>query len=108
MARDYNEYREAIIKGREKELDRLKGPYLQAKAETEGMDPTPILKLSELVRSYQPGEAPEKAVYLLAQAAMVVSEMAAPFVRVREYERKEREYLNLREQLGPICDTEAQ
>ena len=107
MGRDYQEYVESAVNRRMDELDKLRGKYQEAKALTVGRDGAAIRKLFSLVTSYKAGEPPEKAVYILAQAAMLVAEDAKPFLVVDDYERREQSLTKMKEQL-PTCKAGAE
>jgi len=104
MAREeYPEYTQSLalrkadlILQKEKELEQDRGKYLAAKKATAGRDSEEMIALARLVKSYQAGEVPEKAVYILAQATALIAKMVLPFAIVINYETKEREVEKLR------------
>ena len=104
MQRDYPEHDAYMVKRkadvvaqRTKELDQLRGEYLANKGavqdRTDGKD---VLELARLLKSYQPGEPSEKAIYIVAQATMLIHKLVSPFAIVRNYEEKERALEELR------------
>jgi hypothetical protein len=106
MAREgYPEYATATAKRRleiadqySKELEKQRPEYLQAKESTRGRsDSTQILDLARLLKSYHAGEPGEKAIFIVAQAALLVHELVLPFAIVTNYEAKEKEIEKLRQ-----------
>jgi hypothetical protein len=88
MARQYPEVLEAMIQQREKELDALWVAYQDSRNSLVGG--TEVLKLYRLAASYRAGEPADKAVYILAQVAMLLGTLAAPALVVEAYETKEK------------------
>ena len=85
---------EALIQAREKELDTLYGTYQASKNSLVGG--AEILKLYRLAATYRAGEPAEKAVYILAQVAMLLGTLAAPALVVEAYEAKEKSLSELK------------
>ena len=86
-----------IIEQRGKELERDRSAYLEALSAVDGRtDGKDMVDLARLLKSYQAGESSEKAIYILAQAAMLVNKLVMPFAIVRNYEVKEQELEKLR------------
>ena len=79
---------DAMIQARQKELDNLYGTYQASLNSSVCGDE--MLKLYRLATLYRAGEAAEKAVYLLAQVAMLLGPLAAPALVVEVYEAKEK------------------
>jgi hypothetical protein len=104
MARDYPEYNAALeerraerITQRLKELDQMRPAYLEAKEAVQGRtDRDDVVALAQLLKSHQAGDSGEKAIFIVAQAAMLVNKMVMPFALVRNYEEKEKEVEKLR------------
>jgi len=85
MSRTYAE----VVDARRKELDELRGKYQLAKAQTVArIDGPELTVLARLLRSYVAGEPPEKAVYIVAQASMLVNKMAEPFAIIDAFDQK--------------------
>jgi hypothetical protein len=104
VIRDYEEHNTALttrkadlIKQREDELAQLYVAYKEAGRSISGrVDGKELIDLARLMKTYQAGDSPEKAVYVLAQATMLVNKMVIPFLVVANYENKERELDKLR------------
>ena len=104
MSRDYPEYNEAlavrkeqVIEQRQKDLDRLHPNYLAAKAAVDGRQDGPeLVILSRMLQTYRPGDPGEKAIYIVAQATMLIEKLVAPFAVVSNYEVRETELSNLK------------
>lgn len=105
MARtEYPEYNEdlakrkvEIIEQREEELEQLRPAYLEALKITKGRsDGKDVIDLARLLKTYQAGESPDKAIYILAQATMLVNKLVLPFAVVVGYTTKEQELIKLR------------
>lgn len=90
-----------VLEQREKELEKRRGEYQSAKAMTVSpVNINEIASLYQLLRSYIPGDQSEKAVYIVAQATMVVEKIYKPFSIVEEYERKKKTIEQMREQVS--------
>jgi len=101
MSRDYVEYAVGAVRKREEELDALRGKYQLAKARVSGCNYGPdLVELYRLLRSYRPGEAPEKAVYILAQITTLFGKLVEPHLLIADYEDRERVVNEMREQLS--------
>jgi len=104
MARDYPEHNEALEQRRSeritqhlKELDQMRPAYLEAKETVKGRsDRDDILALAQLLKAYHAGDSGETAIFIVAQAAMLVNKLVMPFAIVRNYEAKENEVEKLR------------
>jgi hypothetical protein len=105
MAREeYPEWNEVTTKRRlevadqySKDLEKQRPAYLQAREATEGRtDRDQVVELARLLKSYHAGDPGEKAIYVVAQAAMLVHELVMPFAVVTNYEAKEKEVEKLR------------
>jgi hypothetical protein len=97
MSRTYGE----VIEAREKELDQFRGKYQAAKALTAGRDSKDVIEIHRLLRAYIAGDSPEKAVYIVAQAAMLADKMAEPFLIIEAYDNKVKSLDAMKQQLNP-------
>jgi len=103
MAREgYPEYVASVIQQRENELEKSRGKYQLARAQTAGRNGEDLIKLFKLLRSYRPGESPEKAVYILAQVTTLLAALVEPYLVIEDYEGRERTIDKVREQTQPI------
>ena len=104
MPRDYPEYNQSIAQRRAevldqrlKELDQMRPAYLEALEVIKGRtDRDEVLALAQLLKSYHAGDPGETAIYIVAQAAMMVNKLVMPFAVVRNYETKVDEAEKLR------------
>ena len=94
MSRTYKE----VIESREIELEAVRGKYQEAKAKVAGLDGKDLLNLARLLRTLQAGDTGEKAIYIVAQATMLVNIMAEPFIIVDAYEARAKSIEELRNQ----------
>jgi len=104
MPRDYPEYNETVSKRRgelidqySKELEEMRPAYTAARESLRGrVDRNEVIELARLIKSYQAGDPGEKAIFIVAQAAILVHKMVMPFAIVTNYENKEKEIEKLR------------
>ncbi len=87
-----------VIDAREKELEKFRDQYQEAKALTAGRDGREMLTLARLLKSYQMGDHMEKAVYIVAQATMLVNKMVEPFAVIEAFEQKKKDFEALKKQ----------
>ena len=86
-----------VIKEYEDELIALSATYADAKRSITGRtDGKDLIDLAKMLRSYKAGEPPDKAVYIIAQATMLVDKLVKPFVVVANYENREKQLDKLR------------
>lgn len=88
MSRAYPEVITATVAKREKELEELRGRYQEAKAKAAGRDGKALIEIARLLKAYQMGDNPEKAVYIVAQVTMLINTLVAPFVIIEDYEAR--------------------
>lgn len=89
------------LEQRKKALQGLYSTYEKAKALLETEEYKLLFdNVVEMVASYQPGESSEKAIYVLAQAALIAQRIRGPREVIEKYESAQRTVKDLSLRLG--------
>ena len=76
------------LERRQQELNRDRDKYEKAKAQVSNFNPDIVMDMYNAVTKYNPGDDPNKAIWVLAQLSLMINSVADPFRIVAEYERK--------------------
>jgi hypothetical protein len=87
-----------ILIKRHKELEQRRPEYIKAKRFA--IDQMSILQqVSDLVKSFRPGDNGDKAIYLISQVSVLLGPLCDAFATIKHFEASESNYQKLRNSL---------